>query len=286
MNWGSSVRRLKVRGSQAGPSGPPARRAMEARQSFTVRRLSQGNWFSSTWGRSWLSFLQGQGRCSQLRVARASGASLGSPRLGGGSPVVLEVREVIEDVGVRFVLGEGEAWVGEVAEHLLDVRVDPAGEAGLSWLPCSQVSAAPHWLRGRGRVKSNSAALAPQVGQPQPLPAEQWGHLEPSDPGFPICDTEPQGHVTLARMRQDNLRVYQTQFFSSQALTEDGLTLLVLRTHQELCPQKRKLAFWVSAGERVARTSAPDEASFRTGALHCLPCLARPCWGRWRRPHV
>lgn len=80
--------------------------------------------------------------------------------------------------------------------------------------------------------------------------------------------------------------MFTKQFLSSQALMEDGLTLLVPKTHQELCPQKRKLAFWVSAGEHVARTSAPDEASFRTGALCCLPCPAQACWGRWRRPHV
>lgn len=49
------------------------------------------------------------------------------PRLGDGSPVILEVREVVEDVSVCLVLSEGEAGVSEVAEHLLDVRVDPAG---------------------------------------------------------------------------------------------------------------------------------------------------------------
>lgn len=51
------------------------------------------------------------------------------PGGAGGSPVVLEVGEVVENVGVRLALGEGEAWVGEVAEHLLDVRVDPAGRS-------------------------------------------------------------------------------------------------------------------------------------------------------------
>lgn len=128
MNWGSSVRRLKVRGSQAGPSGPPARRAMDARQSFTVSKFSQGNWFSSTLGLSWLSLLRGQaGTAGQGRWWLP-----GPGGLGGASPVVLEVREVVEDVGVRLALGEGEARVGEVAEHLLDVRVDPEGAgAGL-----------------------------------------------------------------------------------------------------------------------------------------------------------
>lgn len=116
-----------MRGSQAGPSGPPARRAMEARQSFTVSRFSQGNWFSSTWGLSWLSLLQG-------RAGDWLSGPPGPPGpagLGGASPVVLEVREVVEDVGVRLALGEGEARVGEVVEYLLHVRVDPAGRGGL-----------------------------------------------------------------------------------------------------------------------------------------------------------
>lgn len=49
---------------------------------------------------------------------------------GRRPPVVLEVREVVEDVGVRLALGEGEARVSEVAEHLLHVRVDPGEGAG------------------------------------------------------------------------------------------------------------------------------------------------------------
>lgn len=58
INCGSSVWRLKVRGSHFGPSEPPTRLEMEARQSFTVKRFSHGNWFSITWGLSSLSFLQ------------------------------------------------------------------------------------------------------------------------------------------------------------------------------------------------------------------------------------
>lgn len=58
MNWGNSVWRLKVRGNHLGPSGPPARLEMDARQSLTVRRASQGNWFSITSGLSSLSFLK------------------------------------------------------------------------------------------------------------------------------------------------------------------------------------------------------------------------------------
>lgn len=59
-----------------------------------------------------------------------------TPGLAGGcSPIVLEVGEVVEDVRVRLALGEGEARVCQVPEHLLDVCVDPAGRVGLSQ-PC------------------------------------------------------------------------------------------------------------------------------------------------------
>lgn len=48
-------------------------------------------------------------------------------RLGDGLFVIFEVREVVEDVSVCFVLSEGEAGVSEVVEYLLDVRVDFVG---------------------------------------------------------------------------------------------------------------------------------------------------------------
>lgn len=60
MNCGSSVCRLKVCGNQSGPGLPFTLRATAARQSFTVMMLSQGNWFSNTWGRSTLSLLPNQ----------------------------------------------------------------------------------------------------------------------------------------------------------------------------------------------------------------------------------
>lgn len=39
-------------------------------------------------------------------------------------PIVLEVREVVEDVRIGLAFSKGETWVGEVAEHLLHVSVD------------------------------------------------------------------------------------------------------------------------------------------------------------------
>lgn len=65
-----------------------------------------------------------------MRAARGGeGTRPGWRGAEGGSPVVLEVGKVVENVRVRLALGKGEAWVGEVAEHLLNVRVDPVGRS-------------------------------------------------------------------------------------------------------------------------------------------------------------
>lgn len=70
------------------------------------------------------------------------------------------MREVVEDIGFCLALGEGEARVGEVAEHLLDVRVDPAGEG----------------------LRSHCLHIHPVVGP-----------SDPGNPGSPTCEMGPQG---------------------------------------------------------------------------------------------
>lgn len=57
INCGSSVFRLKVRGSHFGPSAPSTLREIDARQSLTVKRFSHGNWLTRTWGLSVLNVL-------------------------------------------------------------------------------------------------------------------------------------------------------------------------------------------------------------------------------------
>lgn len=134
MNWGSSVWRLKVRGNHLGPSGPPARLDMDARQSLTVRRFSHGNWFSITSGLSSLSFLQNKGavKVGRGKARKAFGNTYrGKKRkeflLSGKElqPIIFEVWEVVEDVCFCLLVREYETGMCQAVEDLLDVCEHP-----------------------------------------------------------------------------------------------------------------------------------------------------------------
>lgn len=132
MNWGSSVWRLNVRGNHLGPSGPPTRLDMDARQSLTVTRFSHGNWLSITSGLSSLSFLQNRvfvgwrkkgGAClwEQFFIA-AREFLLSGEQL---QPVIFEVWEVVEDVCFSLVVCEHKSGVCQAVEDLLNVCENP-----------------------------------------------------------------------------------------------------------------------------------------------------------------
>ena len=132
MNWGNSVWRLKVRGNHLGPSGPPARLEMDARQSLTVRRFSHGNWFSITSGLSSLSFLQNREVVGWRRkVGEASGNTVFIAKkacvLSGEQlqPIIFEVWEVVEDVCFSLVVCEYKTGMCQVVEDLLNVCENP-----------------------------------------------------------------------------------------------------------------------------------------------------------------
>ena len=97
------------------------------------------------------------------------------------------MREVVEDIGFRLALGEGEARVGEVAEHLLDVRVDPAGEG----------------------LRSHCT------------PAQRWGPQTLATPHPPLVRRDPRARrrVLILSMKQDNPSVSLTRACSSHMQT-------------------------------------------------------------------
>lgn len=128
------------------------------------------------------------GRPAQ-RPARRAARGSGPARLRGASPVVLEVREVVEDVGVLLALGEGEARVGEVVEHLLHVRVDPAGQGGLR---SDRLRGPAHLLSGRA-----TQTLVPRLqGEPTLVVRTTWDTLECSANAAPPSRVKPQDRST------------------------------------------------------------------------------------------